>query len=52
MPKEFRKIYGYLVTDNKVERTHGIYSVTGELLCIVNEGEILAAIREIESERD
>lgn len=51
MPKKFRWVNGYIVTENTKERTYSIYSKTGEFLATVNDGEVLNEIRELDRER-
>lgn len=51
MPKKFVWVHGYKVTENTKERTHSIYSSRGEFLATVNDGEVLAEIKELDKER-
>ena len=50
MPKQYRIIYGYIVTDNLRERTCTIYSSDGRCLSTVNDGEVMAEIRKLEAD--
>lgn len=50
MPREYKIIYGYVVTENKAERTCTIYSRSGEFLSTVNDGELSTEIRELDRE--
>lgn len=52
MPKKFRWVYGYMVTDNKRERTCTIYNPNGEFLSTVDDGEVMNEIRKLEGESD
>lgn len=49
-PTEY-EIYGdFLVTKNEKERTCGIYSRDKKLLLIVEDGHLMAELRELEKE--
>ena len=51
MPKEYFHCGNYIVTTNKKERTYTIYTVYGEFLSTVNDGELMQEIRELDLER-
>lgn len=51
MPKKYEKIGDFIVTRNSKERTYSIYNLKGEFLSTVDDGELMAEIRELENER-
>ena len=50
-PKVYELIEGFIVTRNPKERTYTIYSPSGEFLSTVDDGEVMAEIRELKLER-